>query len=197
MVGRPKSEVIKKIEEIKDSHAMTLDVSVQGGVPKGGKKLQSLTDDMISVNTDLASKDVDSNSSEPVLRKRHKPSKKTAERTLLISQSSCNSDNIEKTVSKNSSVEGGEKESLKHENDPDQGAGALKLSDESDGWNKNQQTILEWALRQYPKGTDQRWEKISEHIPGKNKDDCVARYKFLAELVKKKKQSQAASNKEN
>ncbi|KAH3716088.1 hypothetical protein DPMN_058804 [Dreissena polymorpha] len=27
----------------------------------------------------------------------------------------------------------------------------------------------EWALKQYPKGTDQRWEKIAEHIPGKSK----------------------------
>ena len=48
--------------------------------------------------------------------------------------------------------------------------GAKKDSQEgSDTWSQNQQVILEWALRQYPKGTDQRWEKIAEHIPGKNK----------------------------
>ena len=43
--------------------------------------------------------------------------------------------------------------------------------DAADGenWSQNQQVILEWALRQYPKGTEQRWEKIADQIPGKNK----------------------------
>ena len=36
-------------------------------------------------------------------------------------------------------------------------------------WSQNQQAVLEWALKQCPKGTDQRWEKISEHVPGKTK----------------------------
>ena len=44
-----------------------------------------------------------------------------------------------------------------------------KDSQDTDIWSQNQQVILEWALRQYPKGTEQRWEKIAEHIPGKSK----------------------------
>lgn len=47
---------------------------------------------------------------------------------------------------------------------------AVNKSDEdAESWNKNLQTIFEWALRQYPKGTDQRWDKIAGHIPGKTK----------------------------
>ena len=44
-----------------------------------------------------------------------------------------------------------------------------KDSQDAEIWSQNQQVILEWALRQYPKGVEQRWEKIAEHIPGKNK----------------------------
>ncbi len=44
-----------------------------------------------------------------------------------------------------------------------------KVDDSSLVWSQNQQKILEWALTQYPKGTSERWEKIAEHIPGKNK----------------------------
>lgn len=40
---------------------------------------------------------------------------------------------------------------------------------DAEAWSQNQQVILEWALKQYPKTTEQRWEKIAEHIPGKNK----------------------------
>jgi len=38
-----------------------------------------------------------------------------------------------------------------------------------DSWSQNQQVILEWALKQHPKGIDQRWEKIAACIPGKTK----------------------------
>lgn len=40
---------------------------------------------------------------------------------------------------------------------------------DAESWSQNQQVILEWALKQYPKTTEQRWEKIAEHIPGKTK----------------------------
>ena len=67
-----------------------------------------------------------------------------------------------------SSVKGGkgtsrEPETLNHS------SSEKKEGQDSDLWSQNQQVILEWALRQYPKGTDQRWEKVADHIPGKNK----------------------------
>ena len=45
----------------------------------------------------------------------------------------------------------------------------LKSTDAEDVWTQNQQMLLEARLKQYPKGTDKRWEKIAEHIPGKSK----------------------------
>lgn len=82
-------------------------------------------------------------SNESEVRKRQRPTKlvKTRERTLLIAQG---------TTSTNE---------------------GSKLSDvEPDKtWTQNQQTIFEWALKQFPKGTEARWEKVAEHIPGKSK----------------------------
>ena len=37
------------------------------------------------------------------------------------------------------------------------------------GWSQSQQLTLEWALRNYPKDTDRRWDLIAEHIAGKTK----------------------------
>jgi len=64
-------------------------------------------------------------------------------------------------------------------------------SQDDGGWSQNQQKIFEWALAQYPKGTAERWDKIAEHIPGKNKTDCVARFKFIVESLKQKKTAAA------
>ncbi|KFU96640.1 DnaJ subfamily C member 1, partial [Chaetura pelagica] len=54
-------------------------------------------------------------------------------------------------------------------------------------WTQNQQKLLEMALQQYPKGTSERWDKIAKCVPGKSKEECIARYKLLVELVQKKK----------
>ncbi len=56
-----------------------------------------------------------------------------------------------------------------HEQDKKLVVDNTKVDDSSLVWSQNQQKILEWALTQYPKGTSERWEKIAEHIPGKNK----------------------------
>lgn len=36
-------------------------------------------------------------------------------------------------------------------------------------WTQTQQRALEVALATFPKGTDERWERIAESIPGKSK----------------------------
>ncbi|NWX98480.1 DNJC1 protein, partial [Nothoprocta ornata] len=56
-----------------------------------------------------------------------------------------------------------------------------------DLWTQNQQKLLEMALQQHPKGTSERWDKIAKCVPGKSKEECIARYKLLVELVQKKK----------
>lgn len=60
-----------------------------------------------------------------------------------------------------------------------------------DVWTQNQQRLLELALQQYPRGTTERWDKIAKVVPGKTKEECMCRYKLLAELVQKKKQAKS------
>lgn len=55
-------------------------------------------------------------------------------------------------------------------------------------WTQNQQRLLELALQQFPRGTQERWTRIAAVVPGRSKDECMARYKSLAELVQKRKQ---------
>lgn len=56
-----------------------------------------------------------------------------------------------------------------------------------DGWNQQQQKALESALQQFPKGTSERWDRISAKVTGKSKEECMLRVRYLAEIVKKKK----------
>lgn len=58
-------------------------------------------------------------------------------------------------------------------------------------WTQNQQKLLELALQQYPRGSSDRWDKIAKCVPSKSKEDCIARYKLLVELIQKKKQAKS------
>nr|XP_040028323.1 dnaJ homolog subfamily C member 1 [Gasterosteus aculeatus aculeatus] len=58
-------------------------------------------------------------------------------------------------------------------------------------WTQNQQKLLELALQQFPRGTSDRWDCIAKVVPDKTKEECMIRYKMLAELVKKKKQAKS------
>lgn len=60
-----------------------------------------------------------------------------------------------------------------------------------DAWTQSQQKLLELALQQYPKGASDRWDKIAKCVPCKSKEDCIARYKLLVELVQRKKQAKS------
>ncbi|XP_074545546.1 dnaJ homolog subfamily C member 1 [Halichoeres trimaculatus] len=58
-------------------------------------------------------------------------------------------------------------------------------------WTQNQQKLLELALQQFPRGTAERWDRIAKVVPGKTKEECMIRYKTLAELVQKRKQAKS------
>ncbi|XP_037618930.1 dnaJ homolog subfamily C member 1 [Sebastes umbrosus] len=58
-------------------------------------------------------------------------------------------------------------------------------------WTQNQQKLLELALQQFPRGTAERWDRMAKVVPGKTKEECMIRYKMLAELVQKKKQAKS------
>jgi DnaJ homolog subfamily C member 1 len=55
-------------------------------------------------------------------------------------------------------------------------------------WSQQQQQALENAIQRNPKGVaGDRWQKIANNVPGKTKEECVLRYKYLVDLVKKQK----------
>ena len=60
-------------------------------------------------------------------------------------------------------------------------------------WNQIQQKAFEQAIKTFPKGTDERWERIATKVGGKNKEECILRFKYLSEIVKKKKELESAS----
>ena len=71
-------------------------------------------------------------------------------------------------------------------------AGEEEGEDEEE-WSQTEQMALEAALAQFPKGTTERWERIVAKVPGKSKEECMARFKRLAEVVKARKATAAVT----
>ena len=62
-------------------------------------------------------------------------------------------------------------------------------------WSDEQQRCLEGALKKFPNSKDpERWERISEEVPGKTKGECVRRYKEIVAALKAKKEAAAAAS---
>lgn len=59
-------------------------------------------------------------------------------------------------------------------------------------WTKEEQALLEQAIKTYPLSTPDRWDRIAECIPNRSKKDCLRRVKELVELVNSKKEAQQA-----
>jgi len=59
-----------------------------------------------------------------------------------------------------------------------------------DLWTQIQQKCLESAIQQFPKSTSERWTCISRAVPGKTKEQCIARYKLIAEQILQRKSKQ-------
>lgn len=57
-------------------------------------------------------------------------------------------------------------------------------------WSKDEQALLEQAMKTYPVSTPERWERIAECIPNRSKKDCLRRVKELVDLVKSKSDAQ-------
>uniref|UniRef100_A0A8C2H385 DnaJ homolog subfamily C member 2 n=1 Tax=Cyprinus carpio TaxID=7962 RepID=A0A8C2H385_CYPCA len=67
---------------------------------------------------------------------------------------------------------------------------AVGAESNSSPWTTEEQKLLEQALKTYPVNTPERWEKISDAVPGRSKKDCMKRYKELVEMIKAKKAAQ-------
>ncbi|XP_028128044.1 dnaJ homolog subfamily C member 1 [Diabrotica virgifera virgifera] len=67
----------------------------------------------------------------------------------------------------------------------------IEIDSDTNNWNQIQQKRLEEALILFPKGCVDRWDRISDHVPNKTKDECMQRFKYIAEDLKKRKQTGA------
>jgi len=76
----------------------------------------------------------------------------------------------------------------KNENNEEKSKRIEKQEKSEINWTGEEQKLLEEALKKYPSSlpTNERWTNISKHV-GKTKKQCVERYKYLANLIKKNK----------
>lgn len=64
-----------------------------------------------------------------------------------------------------------------------------KTKTEPKAWTKDEQSLLEQAIKTYPVSTPDRWDRIAECIPGRNKKECLRRVKELVDRVNAKKEA--------
>lgn len=63
-------------------------------------------------------------------------------------------------------------------------------------WTQDQQQLLETAIVKYTKTmAGDRWQKIASTVPGKTKEECLARYKYLVQKVKEQQKEKEAATK--
>lgn len=61
---------------------------------------------------------------------------------------------------------------------------------ESKSWTKEEQALLEQAMKTFPISTPERWDRIAECIPNRTKKDCLRRVKELVDRVNAKRDAQ-------
>lgn len=70
-----------------------------------------------------------------------------------------------------------------------------KKDKENKVWSKDEQALLEQAIKTYPISTPDRWDRIAECIPNRTKKECLRRVKELVDLVNAKKDAQTGTAK--
>ncbi|XP_013397633.1 dnaJ homolog subfamily C member 1 [Lingula anatina] len=173
-VGRSTPDVISKAKQL-NTQSLAGSALVDDSSVIGSRKHAVISDTTISRRQEAD----DGVSAETNKVRRRNKQTKSSERTLLISE-------VEPSQKTKNETE---KENLKSDQNVPTQAGDGSQKESVQFWSQTQQKVLEWALAQYPRGTAERWEKIAEHVPDKDKDDCVARVKYISDMIKKKKQA--------
>jgi DnaJ family protein C protein 2 len=68
--------------------------------------------------------------------------------------------------------------------------GDVPKEPESKPWTKEEQALLEQAIKTFPNTTPDRWDRIAECVPNRTKKECLKRVKELKDLVMAKQRAQ-------
>lgn len=75
---------------------------------------------------------------------------------------------------------------------------AAQQGSSANAWTAEEQVILEQALKTYPKEMPkpERWSKIASCLPGRSVKECLERYKYVAGMVRDKREAQQLISKQ-
>lgn len=62
-------------------------------------------------------------------------------------------------------------------------------NNDENAWSPAQQKQLEVALKSTDSTDPGRWEKVAKEVDGKNKKQCIQRYKHLVQMIKQNKEA--------
>ncbi|XP_071477537.1 dnaJ homolog subfamily C member 1-like [Diadema antillarum] len=185
-LNKPVDMVTKKAKQLKtQKFATNVDAAYQGitgGVSHAvtsKKSGMTLSDDITMLSaSEWDDLQLDGSAAPSGGEKRRRPARpvRNVDRTLMIAQQS-GGENHNDTIAARDEGRA-----------DDQDVDTLVHSGvESCAWTQRQQKILEKAMQVFPRGSEGRWDKIADTVPGKTKEECIARYKELVEIVKRKK----------
>ncbi|XP_041927959.1 dnaJ homolog subfamily C member 1 [Alosa sapidissima] len=202
-LGRSVSEVTAKVKQAKDNITITPGLvklsdlkgaSVGGKVSKAGAvpdNLMTQREELPLAQEQLAEPDGGEETEAKGLRRR-------AKRAAAGAGAGSGSGAGEDKPSRSRRQRDFDPDAVEEDSDEDRRAQAPAPQKEKacaapaeDLWTQNQQKLLELALQQYPRGTTERWDRIAKVVPGKSKEECMIRYKLLAELIQKRKQAKS------
>ncbi|XP_067863215.1 dnaJ homolog subfamily C member 1 isoform X2 [Heptranchias perlo] len=205
-LGRSVADVTTKAKQVKDFVSSTsgtvklLELKSASQTVKSAKRETILPDHIITKrdeeevegeHDEFENGDDQDNYTETLAsetRPRKRKTAKTAERTLMIQEEF----ELKQKGRRQRDFDNTELDDDDDSDEEKKRKGRIRSSEEiAELWNQNQQKLLELALQQYPKGTSERWDKIAKCVPGKTKEECIIRYKLLAELVMKRKQAKS------
>jgi len=210
-LGRSNNEILAKVKEMKVSLAKNIPVAatqdptlvkknsaanisdavITRAIDMELEKTSIITDSMLYQSQDDIPDDYDEvggqegESAESYIE----PVRKRKVKTRPVDEAK-EADEAKQEANGEASVENGE---ASHANGGEVKENGEKEEDKAQSWSQVQQKCLETAIAQFPKSTTDRWTCIARMVPGKNKEECITRYKLLVEHIKQKKSNKKES----